>query len=176
MEPVTLLALGGLLLLFGKRRKKGLDYEKKGAELRMVSLASGVTITKEQEAWLEKVARAADVGIYVTSGQRTAPAQARAMLDKLTSGGEGALYDLYKDDSAIKALLSEPRTVAAWAEKISELAKAGRKLSNHLDGNAVDVSTRLLSEGKKETLLLALTTAGGAVLDEGTHYHVDIPA
>lgn len=174
MEPVSILLLSGLGLLFlGGKKKKGLSTTS-GAKLRRVELAPGVKLSSAQVDWLEKVALEADIySLYVTSGQRSAEQQAQAMWQKYRFGGKQALIDLYKDDEAIAALVAT--NVNEWPEKIAQLAKEGHVLSNHLEGNSADLSTRLMSGEAKDDLLMALTANGGRVLDEGTHYHVDFP-
>jgi hypothetical protein len=138
--------------------------------LRPLDLEEGAAATLARIA-----ARAAAEGIPVTatSGRRDAARQAAAMLGKVERGED--LLLLYRDKGQIAELLAGPRTIDAWAATIRRYAAAGRPLSSHLSGRAVDLRSRDLSASQLARLA-ELSRAEGArrAVVEPDHLHLEL--
>lgn len=145
-----------------------------------VTINEGVLLAPAMVHFLRvlRAAVPAEVPLHVTSGTRDVHDQARAMLAKLAAGGPGELLSTYRDDDAIRQLLALPSAdVSSWAEQIRQLASAGRYLSRHLSGMALDLRTRNLTTDQVAAVSAAVKSLGGRALYEGTppHLHVDLP-
>lgn len=118
-------------------------------------------------------AGAEGIPVTATSGRRDSVRQAAAMIAKVQRGED--LRALYRDKSQIEELLSGPRTVDVWADTIRRYADAGRPLSSHLSGRAVDLRIRDLTPGQIDRLR-ALALAGGArrAILEPDHLHLEL--
>lgn len=149
-----------------------------------VSVKAGVTLTPEMEAFLARFVTAArGIPITVTSGVRTASAQAAAMLAKAQrkDGGSSAWSDdltqLYAKalGPQISQLLASGRSLATWTALIDGWARSGIYLSDHMRGNALDIRTSGLTAEQKSNLRDAALASGAsnAVL-ESDHLHVEI--
>lgn len=149
-----------------------------------VSVKSGVVLTPDMEAFLARFVSAAQgIPVTVTSGVRTAAAQAAAMLAKAQrkDGGSSSWSDdlnqLYAKalGPQISQLLASGRSLATWTALIDGWARSGIYLSDHMRGNALDIRTSGLTAAQKSTLQAAARTAGAssAVL-ESDHLHVEI--
>jgi D-alanyl-D-alanine dipeptidase len=118
-------------------------------------------------------AGAEGISVTATSGRRDSVRQASAMLAKVDRGED--LRALYRDKGQIEELLRGPQTVDAWAATIRRYADAGRPLSSHLSGRAVDLRIRDLTPAQLDRLR-ALALAGGArrAIVEPDHLHVEL--
>lgn len=142
-----------------------------------VTAGDDVVLTDAMVAWLRELrARVpAAVPLHVTSGVRTAAAQAAAMLSKLSQGDD--LMALYRDDGKIARLLTLPADPQAWAAQIQQWVDEGSYLSRHLTGRALDLRIRDLDEGQIALVTSSAKELGARVLREGTppHLHLDVP-
>lgn len=116
----------------------------------------------------------ASVRIYVTSGTRTARAQASALKTKRELGDD--LHALYRADDIVDAILAVPNTVDAMAAVIQRYADAGRYMSGHQRGNAVDIRIKDISRADLALLVDAATRLGFKPLVETKppHLHIEM--
>lgn len=138
-------------------------------------------ITKDQVRLLE-----------ITSGVRTAEAQARALRDKRTYNGCNSaiagkpasgspckpIYDLYRGSSKIMDVLRVPNDLGMMTQVIQRQVAAKKYLSPHMKGRGLDLRTKTLSEEQVSIVMDAVRTAGGSPIYEPDppHIHVTIPA
>lgn len=142
----------------------------------------GILMTKPLQKKLEKVANlyfeAKKSKLVVTSGYRPPERQAPAMYDKIVNEGEGAVRRLYKNKAAIDEILasyranksSRDKAVAAITETINRQMKRGVFISNHLLSNALDIR----KTANADALSKAVIKAGGRVVIESNHYHLEL--
>lgn len=131
-------------------------------------------LTGDMRAFLDALSARLGRRLVVTSGARTATAQASAMLKKLAAGED--LHALYKADDLVDELLATERTVEAWAAVIESQVARGRVLSNHQTADAVDIDDKDAAGvplDRAETLAAAEDLGAGEVLYEDirSHYH-----
>jgi hypothetical protein len=145
-----------------------------------VTVRSGVILTAGLVAYLRALRGSLDasVPLTVTSGVRSAAAQASAMLKKLDAGGAQELYDVYQSDATVKRLLDSGRDAATWAKIIQDETSKGVRLSRHLGGGSFDLHTSTLSADQLGKMKAAVVATGGRYLyeDAPPHLHVDVPA
>lgn len=122
---------------------------------------------------------------HVTSGTRTPLGQARAMFDKLASGGR--LTGLYRDYDAARQIEEAYRRtrragrgpcVAAMARVVSEQIARGLYISRHLHSGAVDIRSRDMSGRERRAFRsLVARRRGVRLLEEGRppHFHLEFP-
>jgi len=143
-----------------------------------VSAASGIVINKVVYDFLgllqERVAAAAP--IYVTSGVRTATAQARALQTKRnldpSGGGIRALYQ--RNASLINEILGVPNLVADMARVIQAQISRGSFLSRHMRGDAVDIRSRNLTSAQLAAIVNHAKSLGANVVVERSPPHIHI--
>ncbi len=119
-------------------------------------------------------------GLIITSGYRPPDRQARAMYGNITREGEIKIRRLYKHKAAIDEILrvyrnhqgNPPVAIAKMQALIEDQIKRGMFISNHLLSNAVDVRKRTTTLASLRT---AAAQAGGRVLIESDHYHLELP-
>lgn len=151
-----------------------------------VELRPGVELNDGMRRFAADLRRAvpAEIPLVVTSGYRSATAQASAMLKKYAyaedNGKSGAeeLHDTYGDDSAVDLLLRVPRTVEAWSAEITRLVSSGHSFSRHMRWGAMDFSIRAMTSAQLDQVKAAVKALGGRYLHEANppHLHVDVPA
>lgn len=145
-----------------------------------VNVRSGVVLTAGLAAYLRALRGSLDpaVPLTVTSGVRSASAQADAMLKKLQAGGAQELYEVYASDATVKKLLDSGRDATTWARIIQDETAKGVRLSRHLGGGSLDLHTATLSSAQVDKIKAAVKATGGSYLyeDAPPHLHVDVPA
>jgi len=114
----------------------------------------------------------ASVRIYVTSGTRTARAQASALKTKRDLGDD--LHALYRADDIVDAILAVPNTVEAMAAVIQKYADAGRYMSGHQRGGAVDVRNKDISQEDQQLIVNAAKALGFKPIVESKPPHIHI--
>jgi len=152
------------------------------------SLDSGVVIDSDIETKVSTIAdayhAAAEAGIEITSGTRTAAKQANAMYAKFQLGGDSEvalyvnataaqeIYSVYS--SGIAAGNSQAATVEAMATVINTQISAGTYISKHLKAGAVDVRSSNMSAQQKDHFRTAAeSTATSVVLETNPpHWHL----
>lgn len=151
-------------------------------------IASDAVVTADIEARIAPIADAyfAETGrnILITSGKRTALAQARAMYDKLQAGGDFSIYKnktaaaeikkAYDDAKASGA--AEADVIAAMCKVLEAQVAAGTYISRHLFAGAVDVRKKDMSAAEKKAFERAVAAQQNVtLLDEGEppHFHLE---
>lgn len=140
-------------------------------------------MTHDLNVFLRNVRLRLAFAIVVTSGQRTATSQARALRAKLDSyptqeAGIKALHDLYKRDDLIDELIAGGLDQASMEATITDQVMRGQLLSSHLSGRALDLRTRGYNEAELAALVAACRAEGGRTVVETVppHLHVEIGA
>ena len=125
-------------------------------------LASGVVLSSKIQAKVKRIAdryyAEAERKITVTSGTRSAKAQARAMYRKLAAGGS---MSIYKDKASAKEIEkayldgkkaeeSKGQIVKRMTKAIEGQVKKGKYISKHLRAGAIDVRSRDMSSEERE--------------------------
>lgn len=134
---------------------------------------SAVVLSDELAAALDELAAAVGGELVVTSGYRSPGAQARAMLTKIEQGGPEELR-IYGDRAAVAALLALPREEGAWTAQIAEWAAAGRYLSRHQTGRALDLRTRDVDPGRVKLIENTAQALGWRTLLERVPPHLHL--
>jgi hypothetical protein len=134
---------------------------------------SAVVLSDELAAALDELAAAVGGELVVTSGYRSPGAQARAMLRKVEEGGAEELR-IYGDRAAVAALLTLPREEAAWTAQIAAWADAGRYLSRHQTGKALDLRTRDVDPARVRLMEATARALGWRTLLEATPPHLHL--
>lgn len=134
---------------------------------------SAVVLSDDLAAALDELAGAVGGELVVTSGYRSPGAQAQAMLNKIEQGGEDELR-IYGDRAAVAALLALPRTEGAWTAQIAEWAAAGRYLSRHQTGRALDIRTRDVDPGRVRLIEATARALGWRTLIERVPPHLHL--
>lgn len=139
------------------------------------TMNAGVELGEAAEVWLQALADVAREqglpALHVTSGRRSATAQASAMLAKVSRGEN--LAALYADDEAIEVLMALPRTVDAWAAQIGAWVKEGRYLSSHLRDDALDLRSRDWTAVQLAAVVALVEQLGGEAIVESDHLHIE---
>ena len=164
MKPATVALVGAGVFLLARKPKI-----RKGR----VSFATPNRGPAVVMRYLIRLSQRSGVPIVITSWTRTPEAQAAAMLAKLERGEN--LYDLYRNDAAIRALMNADRNLATWASIIDAWTEAGRPLSRHLDGYGTDIRTRNLRPDQIARLMTTARAMGGNPVLESDHLHVGWP-
>ena len=180
----ALLAVGGLLMRRRSSDSGGAAPSSDGAAATWAT-GSGVVLPDGAAAWLDRLAELAGaegLAVYVTSGDRSAAAQAAAMLTKqrrydaaVAAGEEPAwsddLHRLYQADDVIDELLASGRDEATWTAILEE-----HPVSPHQGGRALDLRTRDLPGGNggegAQRLAELVEQLGGSTVLESDHLHV----
>lgn len=134
---------------------------------------AGVIVPVDLVPHLDALAARVGGHLVITSGYRSPSAQARAMISKVQQGGPQEL-GIYADKAAIAELLALPLDVDAWAAKIGEWTAAGRYLSRHMRGRAVDVRTRDVPMSRTIAVQGAAQALGWRTLLEGVPPHLHL--
>ncbi len=144
---------------------------------------SEVVLDERMAGFLDELAAYTGLPLYVTSGIRTAEAQARALLTKLELGETVQdLYDLYRRDDLIAELAEYPTTLEEWTAAIQEQVDAGELLSSHLSANALDLRTTgggsgaygQLSASQAAQVEAAAVELGARAVVESTPPHIHL--
>ena len=149
-------------------------------------LKSGVVLSSKILAKVKRIAdkyyAKAKRKITVTSGTRSAKAQAKAMYGKLAAGGSMSIYkdkasakdvkNAYSDGK--KAEESKAQIVKRMAKVIEGQVKKGKYLSKHLRAGAIDVRSRDMSSKEKEYFRQAMKgVAKSFILEKKPpHWHL----
>mgnify|MGYP005989518357 FL=1 len=134
----------------------------------------GLSLNAGQVAFLRAL-RAAVPGVplHVTSATRTPERQAATLVTKRKLGED--LRRLYRSNGDIAAaLMAAPNTTSAMAAIIRRYMNAGRYLSRHMRGDAVDLRTRNLSGAQRQQVLSAAGRLGARAVYETTPAHIHI--
>lgn len=174
--PLIAWALGaGLLLLKSKSKRNG-GTRSRGRQPSPLDVLPGIDwngLDASTQRFAHQLAReAAEEGIpvMVTSGRRSASAQASAMLYKVGQGED--LSKLYRDKGQISALMGAPRNVASWTAILASYAASGRPISRHMTSASFDIRTRNLDRDEIEDLSDIVFEMGGRAVIEADHLHV----
>ena len=174
-SPLTLGIVSGALVgpwLFRHiRTARGKPVTSSGTwTLKSDSIVMNDTIRR----FMDDLSRGVPADLVVTSGIRTANAQAAAMLSKLERGQTGDdLLALYVRDDLVNELLATGRTQSQWAEVIQAQIDRGDLLSSHLSGRAVDLRTSNLSDDQRWAVMAEAQRLGAEAVDEGDHIHIE---
>lgn len=119
-------------------------------------------------AFADAVMRAGLPKLLVTSGRRSAEAQADAMISKVNRGED--ITKLYRSNTAlIHQLLSLPRTVSAWAPVLAQ-----NPVSDHQRGRAVDIRRWNYNDAQLQQLKQMAPQYGWRPLLESDHLHIEL--
>ncbi len=149
-------------------------------------LKSGVVLISKIEAKVKRIADSyyakAKKKITVTSGTRSAKAQAKAMYGKLAAGGSMSIYKDKASAKEVKKAYSEGKKaeeskgqiVKRMAKVIEGQVKKGKYLSKHLRAGAIDVRSRDMSSKEKEYFKQAIKgVAKSFILEKKPpHWHL----
>lgn len=147
-------------------------------DIKYYDVAAGVVVPEDPEPTINAMARQyydkQKTKILITSGVRSAVAQARAMIGKLRAGDDLAVYrrqDLVRE---VKAAWRNGGGVSGVAAVIRAQVARGAYLSRHLTGRAIDVRSRGMSAAQKADFEAAATAhASSWVLERRPpHYHL----
>lgn len=145
-----------------------------------VSLDSGVELNEDMHTFLSalrsKVSTSTVPTIYVTSGIRSASAQASALSKKIAAGSTlNDLFQLYSDDEQVQAIWNARSSVSAMASILQGYMNQGRFMSRHMRGDALDFSGSRHSETQRKAIGEAARSLGAEVVYESkpTHVHVE---
>lgn len=150
------------------------------------TLKSGVTLTSDIEAKVEKIAdkyhNLSKKTIVVTSGTRGSDSQASAMYGKLSGGDR---LKVYKDQKTVKLVLNsydegvknkktKTEIIADIRDDLDEQIKKGIYISKHLKSGAVDVRSRDMTDSDKTNFKKAAAGIAKTVILETTppHFHL----
>ncbi len=140
---------------------------------------AGVILEDRLAAFLDDLAAEVNAPITVTSGVRTAAAQAAARLAKLEAGETADdLFALYKRDDLIAELLEAEQTLEAWTAILEDQISRGDFLSSHLTGRALDLRSRDWTAAELAEVEAAVAALGGRSVHESTpeHLHIEVPS
>jgi hypothetical protein len=132
--------------------------------------SSGVGLNNTLTGFLNALAAKSSVPVHVTSGLRSASAQANAMFSKIARGED--LTKLYADTSYAKAMHAAYPDKARGTAIVSALIAAGKAGSGHLGGRGLDLRTNGLSPGQVKALKSTVESLGAKVIVESDHMHV----
>lgn len=136
----------------------------------------GVRLPAAAGPLLDRLAAHLDFQLEVTSGTRSASAQASAMAAKIQRGEN--LYDLYSQDDLVSEVYqvigstTDP-DIEAMAIVIDDQVQRGRYISRHLRGDALDLRTKSLSSAQLAQLGQVLDALGVSWLRESDHIHIE---
>lgn len=150
------------------------------------TVAANILITERLKTKLENLAQLyfnlTGDKLIITSGYRPPARQALAMYNKIVFEGETKTRDLYQNKAAIDEILTafradkgnSPKAVEAMAKIIENQMKREPPvfISNHLLDDAVDARKATTD---LEFLRKSAGLFGGRVIEEGDHYHVELP-
>lgn len=153
-----------------------------------LEIASGTLLNDTQEAWLDNYRKAvpSSIDIYVTSGIRSASAQASAMYTKYQYAGGGSagweeLYNTYRADDVIDEIKSIVEALggassSTFSTALSTIDAAGKlsQLSRHASGDALDIRTKDQSDKDIEKLISKAESLGATTLLEENPPHLHI--
>lgn len=120
--------------------------------------------------------------LVVRSGRRSVSAQARAMYKNYKAYGPRYVGTQYRNKKAVQAitkayLLNRKRrrnAIAAMTRVIQAQVRQGVYISNHLRGRAFDIRSRGRDGAQLAVLREVVQKAGGRVVVEKNHYHVEL--
>lgn len=149
-------------------------------------LKSGVVLSSKIEAKVRRIAdryyAKANKKITLTSGTRSAKAQARAMYVKIAAGGSMSIYKDKASAKEVKKAYSDGKKaqenkgqiVKRMAKVIEGQVKKGKYLSRHLRAGAVDVRSRDMSSEEREFFRQAIKgVAKSFILEKKPpHWHL----
>lgn len=153
-----------------------------------VTASSGVVVSEPMVPFLVglRAEVVPSIPLHLTSGVRTATAQARALKTKRARVGtkEERKYDdlrkLYvrgNGPKIVAALLAVPNTVSDMAAVLQRFMDQGIYLSRHMRGDAFDLRVRRgsvpFNATERRAIIEAVKRLGGKALDEGDHIHVE---
>ena len=164
-----------------------------GTKVDIIPLA-GVTISKDMKEFLTKMRdriEKTDISlIEITSGVRTAEAQARALKTKReingcnggiaalpSGGGCKNITDLYRNSPLIMEVLGVPNEVGAMKQVIERQIARKKFMSPHMKGRGIDFRTHTLSQEQINKIMDVARSLGGKPIYEPDppHIHVSIP-
>ena len=118
--------------------------------------------------------------IIVTSGLRTARAQAWTSYNKRLKDGDEALLILYSQKDLVNEALAVENTVEAMAAVYQSQMDRGKYLSKHMRGSGVDFRISNLTPPQWEIITTRANALGVKSFYEeskaGDHIHTDIPS
>ena len=132
------------------------------------AMKNGVVLNDRIRAFLDLLYQTSGVPFVVTSGVRTARAQAAAMLTKIEQGAD--LYGTYKASlrDFISAIYQAAPDVAEMTAVVEDFLSRGIVPSRHLLGDAVDIRIKDLDESAIARLDAAGRSLGATTLREGS--------
>lgn len=139
-----------------------------------VTSDSGVLLNDALTGFLGRLRSvvSSEIPLHVTSGIRSANAQASALHTKRNLGDD--LYRLYARDDLIKEILAVPNTVSDMARVISNQIARGQYLSNHMSGAALDLRSKNWTSEQANTVLSAARSLGVEAKLETTPPHLHL--
>ena len=146
-------------------------------------VAKDILMTRALEKKLAKVAKIyfeeKKTKLFITSGYRPPERQAPAIYDNIFRQGADKVRRTYINQAAIDEILAafhankdnRLKAVEAMRDTIAKQVSRGVFISSHLISNAIDIRAtadfRLLGKIAKQ--------AGGRVITEGDHFHMELP-
>ena len=135
---------------------------------------SNVVMTPYLERSAGKLAAELPFDIVVTSGLRTARAQAEAMFTKIELGDD--LIAVYADDSFAEGVIEAYPDIDRATQFIQGYANRGGG-SSHLRGLGLDIRTRDVSQSRINEMIEATESLGWRPFLENSppHLHITLP-
>lgn len=169
----------GVIQLVRRRTRNGYEYAWNG----FAALPAGVTSSSgvETNAAIDSFATAlrarvaSTIPLHVTSGVRTATAQARALVTKRAQAGDAGVRALYGQKDLIDEILAVPATTEAMAKVLYAQMARGRFLSRHMRGDAFDLRRTNLTQEQAQIVNDAAKAMGAKPLieDDPPHIHIE---
>ncbi|MCB9743931.1 MAG: hypothetical protein H6740_15130 [Alphaproteobacteria bacterium] len=115
------------------------------------------------------------IPLVVTSGVRTAEAQAHALQRKRQLGDDlNLLYQRGYGPQIVAQLLAVPNEVPAMAAVLQRWMDQGVYMSRHMRGDALDLRNRSLSAADQALIVQAVQSMGARALIEKTPSHIHL--
>ena len=132
-----------------------------------------VYIEANVESFLNQLTAKLPFNIVVTSATRTPTEQAKLMKQRIDNNK--TLDSLYGDTEMAEAVTAVYPDLTQMADVIQNYVNEGRPPSKHLVDQAFDIRINDLSQFEKNMVWTEAKSLGAEPLDEGNHYHFEIP-
>ena len=138
------------------------------------TVLSNVVMTPYLSRSAEKLADHLSFDIVVTSGERSARAQAQAMFTKIELGDD--LIAVYADDSFAQGVMDAYPDIDQATQFVQDYFNRGRG-SSHGRGLGLDIRTKDLSQSHINQLIQIVELLGWSPFLESTppHLHISLP-
>ncbi len=134
----------------------------------------GVLARRRQLDFAQQMADRLGWPLVVTSGTRTAEAQAQALKAKRDRGEDlTQLYRRGEGPAIVAELLAAPNEVEPMRAIVQRWADRGVFMSRHMRGDAIDLRTRGYTSGQVQRMARVAEALGARALIESNHLHLE---